>query len=293
MADRIDSESINVDRVATNRTTEWIEQAIPAGSGRYYALLHSDPSLQKQQRLIATLISIFSKLGFQSREVEVARHKLEWWRQELEKDTCSHPVMEAFDSITPVVRSQLIQLLNGYGTLLESGSPSTDEQNRKFHLDTGAVACHLLSGTQSDNKTVSDAGIVLSRFRCIRYLRHHVDSGLLCLPISSLEAAEISPALLTPAASNETVTSYFTAELEALEQRMQNTLAALVSINAETSETNRINFKALYIYLALQSRLLHTMRSDKSSVVDEVSRLTPIRNYWHAFLAARRFDKAG
>lgn len=276
-----------------NGVHEWIEQAIPAGSGRYYALLHSDPALQQNQRLVATLISIFSKLGFQSREVEVARHKLDWWRQELEKDTYSHPVMAAFDSVTPVMRAQLTQLLSGYGTLLESGSPSTDEQNLKFHLDTGAVAFHLLSGTQSDNTTVSDAGIVLSRFRCIRYLRQHVDSGLLCLPMSSLDAAEISPALLTPTASNEIVGKYLSAELAALEQQMQNSLTALVSLNAETSDINRSNYKALYIYLALQYRLLHSMRKDSTSVVTEVSRLTPIRNYWYAFLAARKFDKTG
>jgi len=180
---------------------EWIDSAIPAGSGRYYALLHSNSALQKQQRLLATLVSIFSKLGFQSREIEVVKHKLEWWRHELEKESFNHPVMNAFDgdSVTPVMRSQLKQLLNGYGGLLESGSPSTDEQNQQFHLDTGATACHLICSTQNSDKSVTDAGVVLSKFRCFRYLRQHVDNGLLCLPMPSLDAAQISPALLTPA----------------------------------------------------------------------------------------------
>jgi len=134
---------------------EWINKAIPAGSGRYYALLHSGSGLQKQQRLITTLVSIFSQLGFQSREIEVAKHKLEWWRQELEKESFDHPVMVALadstatadatatDTLLPVTRKHLKVLLEGYGALLDSGSPSSDEQNQQFHLNTGGTACQV------------------------------------------------------------------------------------------------------------------------------------------------------
>jgi|GEM_PF-6692646 len=217
---------------------EWIDSAIPAGSGRYYALLHSNSALQKQQRLLATLVSIFSKLGFQSREIEVVKHKLEWWRHELEKESFNHPVMNAFDgdSVTPVMRSQLKQLLNGYGGLLESGSPSTDEQNQQFHLDTGATACHLICSTQNSDKSVTDAGVVLSKFRCFRYLRQHVDNGLLCLP---------------------------------LQQEMQKSSNALAQQVLEADEPDRSRYKALYIYLALQHKLLRSMQKDNVSVVEE------------------------
>ena len=291
MADSTSANSAADSKNNTASVMEWFDQAIPAGSARYYALLHSHPELQEKQRLVTTLISIFSKLGFQSREVEVAKHKLEWWRQELEKETFSHPVMVAFTTMTPVIRSQLKQLLNGYATLLESGSPSTDQQNQQFHSDTGAVACHLLCDTQEGNESVHNAGVVLSRFRCLRYLRQHVDSGLLCLPISSLEAVDISPALLTPAANNEAVNAYFATELTKLRQDMLQSLEALARKATAATDEERRNYKALYVYQTLQYKLLQLMCKDNTSVVEEVTRLTPIRNYWSGFLAARKFDK--
>lgn len=274
----------------TNGVNEWIEQAVPAGSGRYYALLHSDPSLQEKQRLLATVISIFSKLGFQSREVEVVKHKLDWWREELGLKTFRHPVTSALGSISDVERQHLQQLLNGYGSLLESGSPSTDEQNQQFHLDTGAVACQILCGTHS-NQAVADTGIALSKFRCLRYLRQHVDSGLLCLPLSSLDAAEISPALLTPTASTDAVENFLSKELLTVQQQLESSLDTLGGHVSEIPDAEKHRIKALYIYVGLQTTLLQSMRKDHSSVVVEVSRLTPIRNYWRAFRSARKFDK--
>lgn len=274
----------------TSDVEEWIDRAIPAGSGRYYALLHSDPSLQEKQRYVATLVSIFSKLGFQSREVEVVKHKLDWWRQELERESFSHPVTSALGSVNPVERQQLIRLLNGYGSLLEAGSPSTDEQNHQFHLDTGAAACHLLCGTHN-NEAVTQAGVVLSKFRCLHYLTQHVNSGLLCIPMSSLDTAGISPALLTPSTCTDAVINYLSEELSTLQKQMQKSSEALESQTSGEGGSIHQNCKALYIYLSLQSKLLHSMRKDNTSVVEQISRLTPIRNYWYAFRAARRYDK--
>ena len=278
---------------------EWIDSAIPAGSGRYYALLHSDPGLQKQQRLNATVVSIFSKLGFQSREIEVAKHKLEWWRQELEKESFNHPVMAALvnttatETLSAATHKRLKTLLHGYGQLLDSGSPSSDEQNQQFHLDTGAAACQLICATESDEAVVAGVGVALSKFRCFRYLRQHVDHGLLCLPMSSLDAAGISPALLTPAAADEKVKIFLTEALEQLQIEMQHSADALETHIKKLPKGTGGNYKSLYIYLSLQMKLLQVMRKDNGSVVEQVTRLTPIRNYWYAFRAARSFDKAG
>ncbi len=287
----------------SNGVDEWIDKAIPAGSGRYYALLHSDSDLQKQQRLIVALVSIFSQLGFQSREIEVAKHKLEWWRQELEKESFNHPVMVALANTSPPanLNSHTLQttfkrlkvLLNGYGTLLDSGSPSSDEQNQQFHLATGAAACQLLCSTETDEPIVSDAGVALSKFRCFRHLREHVDHGLLCLPMSVLDTQDISPALLTPTAADEKVKAFLTKALEQLYVEMQHCSGALETHITKIPEDMRGRYKSLYIYMSLQMKLLQVMCKDDTSVVERVTRLTPIRNYWYAYRAARKFDKFG
>lgn len=274
---------------------EWIDKAIPAGSGRYYALLHSDPQIKTQQQLFVTLISIFSKLGFQSREIEVVRHKLDWWRQQLESESQQHPVMAELSqlSLVPGSKNYLTQLLNGYGMLLESGSPSSDDENQQFHLHTGAAACHLLCSTDDNTQVVTDIGVTLSKFRCFRYLRQHVDSGLLCIPMSLLDASDISPALLTPTASTDAVSKFLDRELAQLQTDMQAGLRTLAHHVTPLAVTERENYKVLYVYLAQQTKLMQTIRKDEATVVEQVTRLTPIRNYWYAFRAARAFDKLG
>ncbi len=277
----------------TSGADEWIEKAVPAGSGRYYALLHSDPELQQRQQLASTLISIFSKLGFQSREIEIAKHKLEWWRCELEKETFQHPVMVALSnaSPTPQTRQRLQLLLVSYGMLLQSGSPSTDNENKHFHLHTGAGACHLLCEVDSEIAVLNSVGTSLSRLRCYRHLRLHIENGLLCIPMSTLESASISPADLTPDSSNDKVSEFLKAALSELEIEMHDSVHAMREHVIESQTEERRKYKALYIYMLLQIKLLQVIRKDGSELLDKEIRLTPIRNYWHALQAARQFDK--
>jgi len=283
----------------------WTTAAAPAGSGRYYALLHSEQPFQQQQRLITTLISIFSKLGFQSREIEVAKLKLNWWRNELEKDRFDHPVTTALAESFTATGHEISQpdntlhctdrlqiLLNGYGSLLENGSPSKPESHyQNFHTATGATACQLLCNTDTEDPVVNDVGVVLSKFRCYRYLRQHIDSGLLCLPMTALDAANISPAALTPGNTDSTVQAFLSNLQSELLQSLHTVATSFTGHVNTMPADNRANYKALYIYLQLQIKLLEKQKKDNVSILDQTTKLTPLSNYWCAFKSARQFDR--
>jgi len=268
---------------------EWIEKAIPPGSGRYYALLHSDNNALSL-RAITTLISIWSRLGFTSRETEVARRKLDWWRNELQGNDYQHPVTIALQPYLvehPDLLSQLNSLLDGYGSLLRHGSPSTEQANHTFHKLTGGAACTALCGSQlseTDKLIVSRTGIVLSQIRCLRYLRQHVANGLLCLPIASLEQAGISPQMLTADNTSTSLKNYLTSTLSAVNTELQTLLNELIDCHN--------GVKPVFIYSQLQHQLVNVMLKDNANPLQQEIRLTPIKNYWHAFKAARRFHKA-
>ena len=270
---------------------EWTDKAIPAGSGRYYALLHTEAQLQNHQKHIATLISVFSKLGFQSGEIEVAKHKLNWWRIELEKESFQHPVMASLDAPSALTLERIKQLLNAYGSLLENGSPSTDHENQQFHLHTGATACQLLCNTETDIEAVTKAGSTLSQLRCYRYLRQHVDHGLLCLPMSALEAANISPAQLGPDNKDKPVQDFLKDTQNRLLTDLEAALKMLSKHISQTPPEARAQFKSLYIYTHLQTALLQSMAKDNTSALNQITRLTPIKNYWLALRAAWKFDR--
>lgn len=271
---------------------DWTSQAIPPGSGRYYALLHTDPALQQQQKLIVALVAIFSKLGFQSREIEVAKHKLHWWYSELEKQSFQHPVMTALDAPSDLLLTRLRKLLSAYGSLLEKGSPSGDNENREFHTNTGALACQLLCNTSTNVKAVDNVGCALSKVRCYRYLRLHVDQGLLCFPLATLEAASVSPSMLGPDNTDTTVKNFFYMQGTDLLDLLQSACEELRAHIAREPADKKGQYKSLYIYAQLQLALMHSMQRKDISVLNQLTRLTPIKNYWLALRAARRFDKS-
>ncbi|OED42438.1 hypothetical protein AB833_07330 [Chromatiales bacterium (ex Bugula neritina AB1)] len=276
---------------------EWTQNAIPPGSGRYYSLLHADAESQHQLRAIATLVSIWSKLCFNSRELTAAQKKLAWWREELNRDTYRHPVTLALQvefSSNPPMLEAMKMVLDGYGALLDYGSPSSESANALFHSRTGGQVCIALhefyrnkASLTSDTNScqiLEETGISLSKFRCLRYLRQHMSNGLLCFPLSELEANDIKPDMFSANSSHsDTVRNYVLKLLQELDIKFTQHLQQLPGSSPAA--------KPIYIYTHLQHKLLSTILQDGGTVLKEETRLTPIKNFFLALLAARRCAK--
>lgn len=264
----------------------WTSQAIPAGSGRYYALLHCNSPTQSNA--ILTLISIWSKLCFSNKEMDAAKKQIDWWQAELTGNNPQHPVTQQLLSAvtTPDQRSQIIkqltEVLLGYSALVTEGSPSRADPNRLFHHRTGAVAALALAG-QPDKKvhhSVETTGIALSQFRCIRHLHKHVLSGLLCLPLEEMEASNLSPKELLPGQYTDNLTHLLHSRLDTIGQQLDD---ALIRLPAECPDA-----VFLYVYGQLQATLLQKIRKDLTLLDQPDIRLSPLRNFWIARKAARR-----
>jgi phytoene synthase len=264
-------------------TTEWIERAIPAGSSRYYAMLHASDEDRPRLQTITALIGIWSQLAFNSNETDIALRKIEWWREELNGTHQQHPLSVQLQQLpaAPQQASRLQEILSGYAELLQFGSPSTDEANKLFHWNTGAIACLALTGAENTHDNpVARTGVVLSRFRCLRHLPEHINSKLLCLPMTVLEANNISPAQLQPGSGDPVVQTFLQQQLQAIENEMDRTADTLLHAGATT--------RPLYIYLRSQQRLAAKLIKRRASLLQPVTPLSPIRNYFIAFNAARQ-----
>ncbi len=263
---------------------EWIDSAIPAGSSRYYAILHADTDAREYLQLVTTLISIWSQLAFNSQEPEVTMRKTDWWRAELSGEHRAHPItqlLEPYLNKDPGLANHLLDILSGYADLLQFGSPSTDEANKLFHWSTGAVACLTLTGVENTvNNPVARAGVALSRFRCLRHLPDHINARLLCLPLTSLEANGLSPKQLQPGVEDPALDTFFKQQLQSLNREMEATAAEL--LHAGTAS------RPLYIYLRSQQHLLRKIATKGARLLQPVARPSPLRNYFVAFKAARQ-----
>ena len=264
----------------------WTSQAIPAGSGRYYALLHCEhPS---QSSAVLTLISIWSRLCFSNREMEAAKQQIDWWQSELSQNNPQHPVtqqllhtVEDTDQQSRLL-NQLNEVLHGYASLVTEGSPSRPEPNALFHHRTGATAALALINKPATNaqQTVQSIGIALSQFRCIRHLHKHVASGLLCLPLEELEADEISPKQLVPGQYPEALVQFLNKQLTGIDRQLSD---ALNRLPAECPDA-----VFLYVYASLQQKLLQYIQKDVTVLDQPDIRLSPLRNFWIARKAARQ-----
>lgn len=264
-------------------TQEWIERAVPPGSSRYYAMLHASKEDRPRLQAITALIGIWSQLAFNSNETDIALRKFEWWREELDGIHQQHPLSIRLQQLPalPQQASRLQEILSGYAEVLQFGSPSTDEANKLFHWNTGAVACLALTGVENTHDNpVARAGVALSRFRCLRHLPAHINSKLLCLPLTVLEANNISPAQLQPGSDDPLVQTFLQQQLQAIESEMDSTADTLLHAGSGT--------RALYIYLRSQQRLAAKLKKRRASLLQPVTPLSPIRNYFIAFNAARQ-----
>lgn len=276
------------DRSSALQISEWINRAIPAGSGRYYAMLHADDDAREHLQAVTALIGIWSQTAFGRSEPEIALRKIDWWRAEIAGEHCEHPLtrllLPNIDSKKDL-RPHLLDILKGYAELLQYGSPSTDEANKLFHWSTGAIACLALTGAENTvNNPVARAGVALSRFRCLRCLPEHINAKLLCLPMSLLEAESLSPAQFQPGSDDPTIITFFSRQLQTLDLEMKAVADELLHAGAGA--------RPLYVYLCTQQRLLKKLMDSGANLLQPRVRLSPIRNYFVAFRAARQHYRA-
>lgn len=262
----------------------WIQSAVPPGSGRYYALLHTDAS--NHTAAVLTLISIWSNLCFSNREIDAAKKQFEWWQLELEKPQPDHPVTQSLRSSDPEQFVQILpdlkQVLMGYGALLIEGSPSREQPATAFHQRTGALAATSIAGpgyAKDDKELIKRVGIALSRFRCIRHVHKHAANGLLCLPFEPLTQAQLSPADLIRGQYSVEMSAFLQQQLSSINKQFEQYL---------TSASHQPYHQFLYVYTALQQRLLNNYRKHLHLLDNSDYRLTPLQNFWHAWRAQRR-----
>lgn len=259
----------------------WIKAAVPPGSGRYYACVHE--SNPQYTATILTLYSIWSKLCFSNREIDVATRQMEWWQKELTAPRPQHPVTIALRLADPeqydLTCQRLTMVVSGYTALLTEGSPSRAPSAKNFHHKTGAIAARIIAGPAIGDQyepPIEFVGIALSKFRCVRYAHQHAANGLLCLPFESMSEAGVSPSELIPGQYSDQLQAFLQHQLSDINKDFETFFSEATGDSA---------FRFLYVYTKLQQLLLTRYQSDLSLLDNPGYRLLPLKNFWHSYKA--------
>ena len=267
------------------------QRVLRPGSSFYYSVLF----LPIEQREALTALRAFHQelrgIVHETRDQDVARTKLEWWRYEIERlfaGTPQHPVTRTLvaKAVDRLSKESFEEAVNGVAMDLEYDSyPSFRELSlyiqRMTATQTRLVAEWLGYQDPKTLRWAHDLGYALQLTRLLRDVGSDARRGRVYIPLDELERFDVRAEALQQTETSERVLALFRHQYERAEAYFDQALGALAA-------TDRDAQRGLLIEAALARALLRELARDGFRVVAHRVHLTPLRKFWIAWRTARR-----
>jgi phytoene synthase len=269
------------------------QKAAPAGSSLYYALYFADPAKRPALAALHAYQREVTEVVQAVREPAVARAKLQWWREELQRafdGQPQHPITQALQQDVigryKLAREYFEQVIEGAEMDLEYGVyPSFKELSLYCHRAGGSITRLAVDVCgYRDRQTVRyahDLGMGLCLTALLRNVRRDVDAGRIYLPEDEMRQAGVSRDDLYQRQTPERVRELFALQAERIRAFFSQ---ALERLPAQDRPAQRPGL----ILAQLDLALLNEMEREGFPLLERSFRLTPIRKLWIAWRTARR-----
>jgi len=268
------------------------EKVARSGSSLYYSLLFLPP---EQRQATIALYAFCREVGDvvdHCREPAVANHKLQWWRDELQRtfqDNPYHPVARA---LQPTIRrhdlaiEQFEEVIDGIQMDLDYDSyPSFSELSLYCYRAAGVVGvmtAEIFGYEDRDTiRYARDLGLALKLTHIIRDVGEDVRRGRVYLPLDELQRFGVSPGDLTLAETPERVRELLAFQARRAHDYYDRALAHL-------PDADRYRQRGGLIMASIYRTLLTEIERDQLRVLEHRTSLTPLRKLWIAWRTARR-----
>ncbi|HTT07780.1 MAG TPA: squalene/phytoene synthase family protein [Gammaproteobacteria bacterium] len=267
------------------------DMAAPAGSDLYYATLQLKTPRQEAVLALHALAGEIRRIPRTIADPGVARLKLAWWTDELDKlfrsGEAQHPASVVLHTAQAAPRLQP-------GVLHEWLQVADEEISRKTHADMQALmaACRrhegglwrltaMLCGHTGEETldAVETLGTALGLHRVLRDLRAEAGIGLLRLPLSELRRFGLADDLLR--AAHEPLAELMALLAGHVRETVLNGIVAL-------PPPDRLAQVPALIMTELCVHTLHEEQMDGFHLRERRIGLTPLRKWWIAFKVRRR-----
>ncbi|MDS4040483.1 MAG: squalene/phytoene synthase family protein [Candidatus Competibacter sp.] len=263
------------------------------GSDFHYSLLGLP--LAQRQALCAVRAFCLETAGIveESRDLGVARTKLDWWRAELGRlgeGAPQHPVTRALLprlAAFNLPEEYFREILDGVAMDLEYDAyPSFTELTLYVHR-LGSVPALLaaeIPGYQDRRATprfAHEAGAALLLFERLHDARRHAQHGRFYLPEDEMRRFGVHPGDLLAAQTTDRVRQLFAFQAERIREYHRRALDHL-------PEADRHAQRNLLIRLELTMALLAEIAGDGYRLLEQRTSLTPLRKLWLAWRLQRR-----
>jgi phytoene synthase len=267
------------------------DKTAKSGSSFYYSFLF----LPAPRRQAITAVYAFCRevddIVDNAHETDVARTKLDWWRQEIKltyEGGATHPIGKAL--YTAINRYDLhqeyfMEIIDGMAMDLEQFS-YPDFKQLALYCHRAASVVGLLSveifGYQdrATLKYAENLGMALQLTNIIRDVREDAERGRLYLPQDEMDQFNVKTDDVLALKSSPELIELLKFQAQRAQQYYQQAMAALPDNDRYTQRTGLIMAN---IYQAT----LNEIEQDNFQVMQHRVSLTPLRKFWIAWTTAR------
>jgi len=268
------------------------DKTAKSGSSFYYSFLF----LADQQRQAITALYAFCRevddIVDNVHEVDIARTKLDWWRQEIQRTydgTATHPIGKALH--TAITHYDLhieyfIEIIDGMAMDLEQFSyPDFSQLSLYCHRAAGVVGLLAVEifGYQhrATLKYAENLGMALQLTNIIRDVREDAERGRIYLPQDEMDRFNVKTDDLLALKSTPELTALLKFQADRTQHYYQQAMTLLPDSDRYTQRTGLIMAN---IYQAT----LNEIERDGFQVMQQRVSLTPLRKLWIAWTTAHK-----
>ncbi len=268
------------------------DKTVKSGSSFYYSFLFLEPEQRKAITALYAFCREVDDVVDECSDPNLARIKLQWWREDLAKTfnaTPQHPVNLA---LVPAVQ-QFNLPLEHFLEIIDGMEMDLDHHEYESFRDL-ALYCHRVAGIvglmsaeifgYNDRNTLkyaNELGIAFQLTNILRDVREDAERGRIYIPLDELAQFNISREdILSPVNS--------TAMLELLKHQARRANEYYDRAFSLLDEQDRYPQRSGIIMAAIYKTVLKEIENDYFRVMTHRIKLTPLRKLWIAWKTARK-----
>ncbi len=271
------------------------EKAAASGSSFYYSFLFLEPKQKQAMVALYAFCREVDDIVDECSEADIARTKLQWWREEitrLHKGEPRHPIskslgksLENFD----LAEEYFQEIIDGMEMDLDyQAYPSFKELGLYCHRVAGVVG--LLSAEifgYENRKTLDyarDLGFAFQLTNILRDVREDADRGRLYIPLDELEQHNVPAEDIFAYKHSDNTLALFRAQAKRATEYYEKAYSAI-------PDEDRYKQRCGLIMSAIYKTTLDEVENDGLRVLSHRTSLTPLRKLWIAWRTARKEHK--
>ena len=271
------------------------DKAAKSGSSFYYSFLYLPPDQRQAIMAVYAFCREVDDIVDDCEDANIARVKLEWWRNEigqLFQGQPQHPVTQSL--ATTIKRFNLpqeyfLEIIDGMEMDLEQFSyPSFKELNLycyRVAAVVGLLAAEIFG--YEDRQTLKyahDLGIAFQLINIIRDVAEDSHRGRIYIPLDEMERFGVSVDDILQRRMSDKVRDLMAFQAQRARHYYEKALA-------ELPDTDRYRQRSGLIMAEIYLETLQEIENDGFRVVDRRTSLTPVRKLWLAWRTSRREKK--